>query len=157
MKKALLVTYLSIGVVTSSAVASFVYSSSIADEDNVLVKIASYENFNSSENSKVTVNGEFKLIIGQDIETYCSINAKRVNNNNDSILNNYVGTYCFNWDSTFDSYFIITNDKGNLEDGIIIDSPTIVWKDAMRPLTKEEHNRLETVLIDKEISITFLA
>ncbi len=157
MKKALLVTYLSIGVVTSSAVASFVYSSSTADETNVLVKIASYENFKSSENSKVTVNGEFKLIIGQDIETYCSINAKRLNNNNDSILNNYVGTYCFNWDSTFDSYFDITNDKGNLEDGIIIDCPTIVYKDAMRPATKEDYIKLETALKDKEISITFMA
>ena len=157
MKKAFLVTLLSIGTIMSSGVAAFVYSSSTESEANIMVVIASYNNFISNEDTNINVNGEFKLIIGQEIETYCTINATCINkSNNDSTLeNNYDGSYYFSWDSTYDSYFNFDNYKGNFVSGTIIDSPTITYKKDMSPITNEDINKLESTLKDKDIKITF--
>ena len=96
----------------SLVIAIFVYVGSITTETNVMVKVASYNKFITDVDSNINVNGEFKLIIGQNIETYCTINATCINNNNDSILDdNYVGSYIFNWDPIFDSYLTLLTMK----------------------------------------------
>ena len=162
MNKALIVTLLSIGVVSSSAVAAFVYSSKTVSEETIMVVIKSYNDFFDVNDQNIKVNGEFKLIIDNKIETYCSINATCIdnesnNNVSNKLADNYIYSYKFNWDTTYDTYFTFTNYEGNFKSGINIDSPIVTWKDNMYPTTKEDRYRLKSTLKDKDIKITFKA
>lgn len=150
MKKALLVTLLSIGTVASSAVAAFVCSGSATSEADIAVIVVSYNDFVSKE-SNVNVNGEFKLVINRDIETYCSVNAVFPDEENDGC----VGSYRFEWDEAFDSYFSFANYEGNFENGIAISSPIVTWKENMRPLTNGDCLELQSALKNKDIRISF--